>query len=132
VDNLVLVTPHDFQSPAVHKVSGEHETILTILKYILNGQQVLYAPSKSSRTFKNVLNHANSEELDFVARNKNKKRFRAQIEYSLELETSYPMYFGPKNKVLKQMLLMAQSFKDINKLFGRTYIFLTRIHCGWV
>ena len=131
-DNLVLVTPHDFQSPAVHKVSGEHETILTILKYILNGQQVLYAPSKSSRTFKNVLNHANSEELDFVARNKNKKRFRAQIEYSLDLETSYPMYFGPKNKVLKQMLLMAQSFKDINKLFGRTYIFLTRIHCGWV
>jgi len=131
-NDLVLVSPHDFETPHLHKVSSEHEALLTILKYVLNGQKVLYSPIKSSRVFKHILNEAHTEELDFVARNKNKKRFRAQIEYSLELDETYPMYFGPNNKILKQMLLMATSFKDINKLFNRTFIFLTRIHCGWV
>lgn len=131
-DKLVVVSPHDFNTVSLHKVSGERETIITILRYILNGQHVVYIPGTSGRTASTVISKATKEELDFVARNNSKRRDRAKSEYSLELDTGYPMYFGPNNRILKQFLLMATSFKEMDKLFNRTYIFLTRIHCGWV
>jgi hypothetical protein len=131
-NKLVIVSPHDFNTVSLHKVSGEHETIVTILKYIVNGQHVLYLPTTSARSANTVLGKASKEELDFVARNTSKRRDRAKSEYSLDLDTSYPMYFGPNNRILKQFLLMATSFKEMDKLFNRSYIFLTRIHCGWV
>lgn len=131
-DNLVVVSPHDYATVLLHKTSGENETILTILKYLINGQHVVYLPTKSSRSVNAVIGRANKEQLDFVARNTSKRRDRAKPEYSLDLDTQYPMYFGPNNRILKHLLLMATSFKEIDKLFNRTYIFLTRIHCGWI
>ena len=131
-DKTVLVSPHDFESVSLHKVSSEQEALLTILKYIMNGRHVLYAPSKSSRSFKTVVSEAVNEELDFVARNVSKRKDRARPEYSLQLDKDYPMYFGPNSRVLKQWLLMSTSISEMEKLFNRTYIFLTRIHCGWV
>jgi hypothetical protein len=131
-DKMVLVSPHEFLTVSLHKVSSEHEALLTILKYLLNGQTVVYSPGKSARSFKTVISEAINEELDFVARNNSKRKDRAKSEYSLDLDKEYPMYFGPNSRVLKQWLLMSTSISEMEKLFNRTYIFLTRIHCGWV
>jgi hypothetical protein len=131
-DKLVLVSPHEFLSVSLHKVSSEHEALLTVLKYLLNGQAVLYSPGKSTRSFKTVISKAVNDELDFVARNNSKRKDRAKSEYSLDVDKEYPMFFGPNNRVLKQWLLMSMSISEMEKLFNRTYIFLTRIHCGWV
>jgi hypothetical protein len=131
-DKLVVVSPHDYNTVLLHKTSGEHQTILTILKYLINGQDVIYIPTTSSRSVNSVIGKANKEQLDFVARNTSNKRDRAKPEYSLVLDTEYPMYFGANSRILKHFLLMATSFKEMDKLFNRTYIFLTRIHCGWI
>ena len=131
-DKLVLVSPHNYDTISLHKVGSERETIVTILKYILNGQHVVYIPTDKTRTVNTVISKAIKEELDFVARNDSKNHSRAKVDYSLDLDTAYPMYFGPNNRVLKQLLLMSESFKEMNKLWNRTYIFLTRIHCAWV
>jgi hypothetical protein len=131
-DKLVLVSPHEFLSVSLHKVSSEQEALLTILKYLLNGQAVLYSPGKSARSFKTVISEAVNEELDFVARNNSTRKDRAKAEYSLDVDKEYPMFFGPNSRVLKQWLLMSMSISEMEKLFNRTYIFLTRIHCGWV
>ena len=131
-DKLVVVSPHDFLTASLHKVSTEHETIMTILKYLLNGQHVIYIPSKTTRSVNTVISKGIKEELDFVVKNDSKIKARARPDYSLKIDKEYPMYFGPNSRVLKQFLLMADSFKEMDKLFNRTYIFLTRIHCGWV
>lgn len=131
-ENVVLVSPHEFDTISLHKVGSEREAIVTILKYILNGQHVVYVPGKSAKSANTVLSKALTEDLDFVTRNKSKSRARARADYSLELDPTYPIYIGPQSKVLKHWLLMSESFKEMEKLFNRTYIFLTRIHCGWV
>lgn len=131
-EKVVFVSPHNYESIALHKVESEREAIVTILKYLINGQHVIYIPGKSSRSVSTVLAHAIKEELDFVTRNPSKIRNRAKPEYSLQLDPAYPIYFGPNNKVLKHWLLMSESFQEMEKLFNRTYIFLTRVHCGWV
>jgi len=131
-DKLVIISPHNYNTVSLHKVSSEHEAIITALKYILNGQHVVYIPGTLGRSASTVISKATKEELDFVARNTSKRHDRAKSEYSLDLDTGYPMYFGPNNRILKQFLLMTTSFKEMDKLFNRTYIFLTRIHCGWV
>jgi hypothetical protein len=131
-DKLVIVSPHVYQTVSLHKVESEREAIVTILKYILNGQHVVYVPGAKTRTVSTVISKALQDELDFVARNTSKARIRAKAEYSLTLDKDYPIYFGPNNRILKQWLLMSESFAEMDKLFNRTYIFLTRIHCAWV
>jgi hypothetical protein len=130
-DKIVLVSPHNFLTVSLHKVSSEREALVTILKYLLDGRQVLYTPGTSSRSFRTVLSKGVNEELDFVARNNSKIKARAKPEYSLDLDKEYPIYFGPNSRTLKQWLMMSESFNGMEKLFNRTYIFLTRIHCGW-
>lgn len=131
-EKVVMVSPHDFQTTALHKVKTEREVFATILKYLLNGQHVVYMPGTRASSIKTVVSKAVTNELDFVTRNVSTSKARAKKEYSLELEPGYPMYFGPDNKTLKHWLIMSESFKEFEKLFNRTYLFLTRIHCGWV
>jgi hypothetical protein len=131
-DKLVVISAHDYDTVSLHKIASEHEAIVTALRYILNGQHVIYIPTNKTRSVATVLGKATKDELDFVARNVNTRRLRARIDYALELDKTYPVYFGPNNRVLKQLLLMSESFKEMDKLFNRTYLFLTRIHCGWV
>lgn len=131
-DKTVLVSPHDYQTVSLHKIRSEREALVTILKYIMNGQSVVYVHGTSARSIKTVVAKAVENELDFVARNNSNSKARARAEYSLDLDVGYPMYFGPNNKMLKHWLLMSESFKEMEKLFNRTYIFLTRVHCGWV
>ena len=130
-DKLVIVSPHDYDTVSLHKVSSEHEAILTILQYLLNGQHVVYVPGTSARSVGNVIAKATKQHLDFVVRNSLTSKARAKAVFALALDTKYPMYFGPNNKTLKQLLLMSESLSGLEKLFNRTYIFLTRIHCGW-
>jgi hypothetical protein len=130
-DKLVIVSPHEYDTVSLHKVSSEHEAILTILKYLLNGQHVVYVPGTSARSVGNVIAKATKEHLDFVVRNSLTSKARAKAVFALTLDNKYPMYFGPNNKTLKQLLVMSDSFANMEKLFNRTYIFLTRIHCGW-
>lgn len=131
-DKTVLVSPHEYQTVSLHKVDSQREAIVTILKYIMNGQSVVYVHGTSARSIKTVVAKAVENELDFVARNNSNSKARARAEYSLDLDIGYSMYFGPNNKILKHWLMMSESFKEMEKLFNRTYIFLTRIHCGWV
>jgi hypothetical protein len=130
-DKLVIVSPHDYDTVSLHKVSSEHEAILTILKYLLNGQHVVYIPGTSARSAGNVIAKATKQNLDFVVRNSLTSKTRAKAVFALALDNKYPMYFGPNNKTLKQLLVMSDSFSGLEKLFNRSYIFLTRIHCGW-
>jgi hypothetical protein len=130
-DKLVVVSPHDYATVSLHKIKTEREAIVTILKYILNGHHVVYIPTTKPRTANTVISKALKEELDFIARNNSKSKARAKAEYSLDIDKDYPMYFGPNNRILKQWLVMSESFSEMEKLFNRTYIFLTRIHCGW-
>lgn len=131
-DRLVIVSPHKYNTVALHKVDSEREVFPTVLKYLLNGQHVIYIPGTKATSAKTVLNKAVTDELDFVCRNESKSKSRARPEYSLDLDKEYPMYFGPDNKILKHWLLMSDSFKDFEKVFNRTFIFLTRVRCGWV
>ena len=130
-EQVVIVSPVELNTIALHKVKSDHEAIVTILQYIIKGQHVVYVP-KASRSIQTVLAKAVNDELDFVARNSSKSKARARPEYSLQLDTTYPMYFGPHNVILKHWLLMSVNFKEFEKLFNRTYIFLTRVRCGWV
>lgn len=131
-EKIVLVSPHEFDTVSLHKVKSESEAIATILKYLLNGQHVVYAPTKSSKGMTNVVSLSQTKDLDFVARNTSKNKERAKADYYLTLDKSHPMYFGPNNKVLKHLLLMSDSFDKLESVFDESYIFLTRIHCGWV
>jgi hypothetical protein len=131
-ENVVLVSPHAFDTISLHQVKSESEAIATILKYLVNGQQVVYAPTKSSKGLNIVVSKAVTEDLDFVARNVSKSKERAKADYYLELDKTYPMYFSPKSKTLKHLLLMSDSISKLESVFDESFIFLTRIHCGWV
>ena len=131
-EEIVIVSQHDFQTVSLHKVSSEHEALVTCLKYILNGQHAIYVPSKFGTSVRTVLSKAITEGLDFVTKNVSKSKERAKPDYHLKLEQGYPIYFGPHNKVLKHLLLISDSLKKLESIFDESYIFLTRIHCGWV
>jgi len=131
-DNLVVVSPHNFDTRSLHLVGTEREAIVTILKYLMNNQSVVYVPQTSARSVGTVITKAVKEHLDFVVKNVQNKKIRAKLAFSLKIDRSYPMYFGPNSRILKQLLAMSDSFDNMEKLFNRTYIFLTRIHCGWL
>lgn len=131
-EKFVLVSPHDFNTITLHKVSSELEAIATILKYLLNGQHVVYAPSKSIRGLKDVIAKGMTEDIDFVAKNTSKNKERAKPDYYLDLDKAYPIYFGPNSKVLKHLLLMSDSISKMESIFDESFVFVTRIHCGWV
>jgi hypothetical protein len=128
---VVVLSDKDLKTDVLHKESDSTLLIPTILKYLENGQTVIYVPDKATGV-RHLVNKANKQMLDFVARNNNTKRYRSRPEYYLELDHEYPIYFGPNNRVLRQLLLMSESFKSMEKLFNRTFLFLTRIHCGWI
>lgn len=130
-DEVVVITQQDIDSISVHKVSSERELVPTVLKYLLNKQHVVYVP-KSTRSIRNVLGKAVEEHLDFVTKNSSNSKDRIKKEYLLQLDSNYPIYFGPNNKVLRHLLLMSNSMSDLQNVFNESYMFLTRIHCGWL
>lgn len=131
-DPVVIVSPHKIDSPSTHQVTDAHELIPTILKYIENGQHVIYVP-KGTRSVQTVLGKAIKNGLDFVTKNENNSKYRGgRVEYSLKLDSDYPIYFGPKNDVLKHWLRMCDTISSIEKIFNRSYMFLTRVRCGWI
>jgi hypothetical protein len=129
-DNLVIVTNSDINSRIVHKTSKQ-ETIATILKYLMKKQHVVYVDQKT-RSIRTVVGKAVQENLDLVTKNTNTSTIKAKKEYVLKLDKGYPIYFGPNNKVLRHLLLMSETIEDFEKIFNESYIFLSRIHCGWV
>jgi len=130
-DQVVLVSPHKIDSTSAHHVTEARDIIPTILKYIENGQYVVYVPH-GTRSVRNVIARGIQDGLDFVAKNDNVNKVRGgKKEYTLKLDDEYPIFFGPKNETLKHLLRMSESITAMEKLFNRTYLFLTRIHIGW-
>jgi len=130
-DMVVLVSENTLDSSISHKVNSKRELTPTILKYLLNKQHVVYVP-RSTRSVRTVVGKAVEEHLDLVTRNMSDKRIKAKKEYTLKLDPTYPVYFGPNNKVLRHLLLMSSSIEDLENIFDESYVFLTRIHCGWL
>ena len=120
---LVTLTPDLLESKSM--------LIPTILKHLENGQNVLYVPDKPTSVHW-VLEKVDKQGLDFVTRNLSKNLSRSKPEYYLELDTSYPIYFGARSATLKHLLRMSDSLKGMQKVFNHSYIFLTRIRCGWI
>ena len=130
-DHIVIVSENDIDSVSLHRVSSKREIPITILKYLLNHQHVVYVP-KGTRSIRTVLGKAKQQQLDFVTRNLSESRDKAKKEYVLKLDSGYPIYFGTQNKVLRHLLLMSSSIEDMETIFNESYMFLTRIHCGWL
>ena len=131
-EQVVIVSQHELDTSALHLITDERQIIPTILKYIENGHHVVYVPA-GTRSVKTVIAKAIQEGLDFVTKNENTVKYRGgRVEYMLKLDMNYPIYFGPKNETLKHWLRMSESITAMEKLFNRTYLFLTRIHCGWI
>lgn len=127
---IIVVTPHVFGNPSSHQEEDSELFIPTILKYLENGQDVIFIPEKPTTRF--ILEKVKREQLEFVTRNLNKEKHKARPAYYLELDLTYPMYFSAKSKTIKHMLRMSDSIKGIQKIFNRSYLFLTRIRCGWL
>ena len=130
-DNNIIVSKHMFGNPSLHQITDSKLMIPTILKYLENGQNVIYIPEKPT-SVRFVIEKANKNQLDFVTRNTSKSKKRSKPEYYLEMDHTYPIYFGAKSNTLKHLLRMSDSFESMQKIFNRSYIFLTRIHCGWI
>jgi hypothetical protein len=130
-DQVVIVSENDINTISLHKVSSKREVPTVILSYLLAGQHVVYVP-RGTRSVRVVLGKANENSLDFVTKNLSESHSRSKIDYILKLDDEYPIYFGPNNKVLRHLLLMSSSISDLEKTFNESYIFLTRIHCGWI
>jgi hypothetical protein len=130
-DNIVIVSEIDIDSVSAHKVSSNRYIVPTILKYLLNGQYVIYIP-KSTRSVRTVVGKGTKEHLDFVTKNLSDSKVKAKKEYTLKLDPDYPIFFGTSSRVLKHLLLMSKTIKDLEENFNSSYMFLTRIHCGWV
>ena len=129
-DQIVVVSENDVDSISLHKTS-KREVPITILRYLMNGQNVVYVP-KSMRSVRNVVGKAHQERLDFVTKNISDSNDKAKKEYTLKLDYGYPIYFGNQNRVLKHLLLMSNSIESLEKIFNESYLFLTRMHCGWL
>jgi len=130
-DQIVVVSDEDINTISLHKVSSKRDIPATILKYLLNNQHVVYVP-KGIRGINTIVGKANNQHLDFITKNLSNNRSKAKKEYTLKLDREYPIYFGPNNKVLRHLLLMSNSISDLENIFNESYLFLTRIHCGWV
>lgn len=131
-EDVVLVSPHDIESTSAHIVAEPRDIVPTILKYLENGQHVVFVP-KSTRSVRPVIAKAVAEALDFVTRNKNVSKYRGGRDaYTLKLDEEYPIYFGPHSETLKHWLRMSESIAATEAIFNHTYLFLTRIHCGWI
>jgi len=130
-DKNVVVSKHLFKTPSLHQVEDKSMMIPTILKYLENGQNVIYIPEKPN-SVRWIVERVANEQLDFVTRNNSKTVKRIKPEFYLEMDHSYPIYFGGNNSVLKHLVRMSDSFEGMQKVFNRSYIFLTRIHCGWI
>ena len=130
-DSTIVVSPHQFGTPSLVKVEQSRLHIPTILKYLINGQSVLFIPGKPT-SVRWVVEKAKKESLEFVTRNKSKSKGRSKEGYLLDLDLTYPIFFSAKSRILKHLLMMSESFPEMQKIFNRTYIFLTRIRCGWL
>jgi hypothetical protein len=97
----------------------------------MNKQNVVYVPH-GTRSIRTVVGKAIQENLDFVTKNTNASPDKAKREYTIKLDKKYPIFFGPNNKALRHLLLMSSSIDKLEKVFNESYLFLTRIHCGWI
>jgi hypothetical protein len=129
-DEVVIVSQNIIDSTSAHMVGSSRELMPTILKYLLNKQHVVYVP-KSTRSVRTVLGKATQEHLDLVTKNLSNSKEKVKKEYLLVEDVNYPIYFGPNNKVLRHLLLMSNSISDFVNNFNESYMFLTRIRCGW-
>jgi hypothetical protein len=129
-DSVVIVSENDIDTVSLHK-APKRELTTTILKYLLNKQHVVYVP-KSTRSIRVVLGKAEQEHLDFVTKNSSVSKEKVKKEYILKFSNDYPIYFSPNSKVLRHLLLMSSSLEEFEDIFNESYIFLSRIHCGWV
>jgi hypothetical protein len=47
-------------------------------------------------------------------------------------DTTKPMFFSAKNRVLREVLKMCQSAETMSEVFNESYTFLSRIRCYWL
>lgn len=133
-DKLVFLSYRDINTVSHHrldKAKDSHLLMATILGYLERGQHVIFVP-KSTRTMRSVIARAVEDELDFVARNLSKTHTKSIPKYYLELDQEYPMFFAHDSTVLKHLVRMSDSLETFQRVFNSSYIFLTRIHCGWI
>jgi hypothetical protein len=131
-NQVVFISKEELETTSLHRVESEREIFPLAVKYLANGQHVVWVPS-GVRSVKTVVGKAIDDELEFVTKNVNKDDVsKARPKYYLELDHDYPIYFSPKSRVLKHLLMMSDSVENMQKVFNSSYLFLTRIRCGWV
>lgn len=130
-NNVVVISKQDLDTSSLHKIDSERELFPLALKYLMNNQHVVWVPA-GTRSVKTILGKAVDEELELVTKNVNKDDFtKARPKYYLELDHDYPIYFSPKSRVIKHLLLMSESIERMQAVFNSSYLFLTLIRCGW-
>ena len=120
----------------VHFFQGPKRNIIpTILKYLLADNKVIFVPQNTSILSVNkILKESSSHSfpLDLILRNKGSHVKRYIPEYTLGIDTDYPMFFGNNSEVLKHLLIMSKNFSSISKHFNYSFDFISRIRCRWV
>lgn len=107
--------------------------IPTIIKYLLAGNNVIYIPNNARIVMVNrVIDYVVKNNLSFVCRNKNKKINLYKKDYTLTIDQDYPIFFGADSKILQHLLLMSSTLTTVNKHFSSSFIFPSRIRCGWI
>jgi len=130
-NQVVFVSLQDLDTTSLHKIESERELFPVALKYLANGQHVVWVP-KGTRSVRTVVGKAVDDEMEFVTKNTNTEEMsKDRPKYFLEIDPEYPMYFSPKSRVLKHLLLMSTSVPQMVKIFNSSYVFLTMIRCGW-
>ena len=117
----------------VHQLDRVSDLIPTIVKYLRKGNNVVYIPRGATpRTVNRVKAIARAKAMELLCRNKNTRELRYKKEYSLVVDTGYPMYFSAKSQVLLHLLSMSGTMGQFGQHFRTCFIFPSRIRCSWV
>lgn len=118
----------------IHIKNKKEKVIPIILKYLKNKQNVIFDKNFESVTpLKRVIKlKDDNDEIEFICKNLNREAKRSQKEFTVEIDSTYPMYFSCNNKILYNLLEMSTNFDAFERIFNKSYMFLSRIRCQWV
>lgn len=117
----------------VHNVQRIADIIPTIIKYMRRGNNVIFVPEYATmRTITRVKKFSTLDKVEFVCRNKNITENVYKKDYTLNIDTSYPMFFNTNSTVLLHLISMSSNFSKISYHFNSSFIFPSRIRCKWI
>lgn len=120
----------------VHLLKGPKRNVIpTILKYLKEGNKVIYVPDEAAGVSVTKISKDASSRIfpyDLILRNKGSSVMRYRPEYTLSIDTDYPIFFGHESEVLRHLLTMSRSFSSMSWHFNYSFDFISRIRCKWV